>query len=352
MVKRHPRFWRAESGQSSCKDRNPSNCEITVDDSVTYGGTPSCLLQNPDYQSTSRGMMVQTMGAKQYQGKRIRFSARVSTTNLQGEAGLFVRILDSLPSLILEDDMDGRRVTGTNDWVALNVVIDVPSEARYINFGALLNGGGKLWIADLAVSEVGSEIALTENGSNRYTKYNGPTNFELEEDQDPDGPKGWTFSSDSDQIKHGLQRIEKRSALWISSKSELTPKQGERSSENGTYTQRFNCAKWRGQRVKFSADIKYSNVGDWCGLMMWVKGVTDKTLGFTTMYDRLMSGDSDWQRCSVVLDVPPVACSVIVAVTLKGNGEVYFSNLSFDAAARTEETTDQITGPKNLSFEE
>ncbi|MBX9668541.1 MAG: hypothetical protein K2X93_13030 [Candidatus Obscuribacterales bacterium] len=348
LLKRHPRFWRVDSD-------NQSDCDLSVDESVTYDGQRSCFLRNEGKESTSSAEMIQTMGAVEYRGKRIRFSAKIKAENLLGEASLFVRILDTIPSMILRDEMDGRRITGTHDWVELDVVIDVPSEARYINFGALLKGNGGIWIADLAISEVSKGVALTENGFTGCTAFPEPTNFELVVDENDKDPLGWKFHTSSgagDQFKSGLQRIDNRSALWITSQSELTPQQGEKSNKSGTFTQSFNCSRWRGQRVIFSADIKCKNVGDWCGLMMWVKGVTGKTLAFTTMYHVGCCGDSDWQKWSVILDVSPIACSVVVAATLNGNGEAFFSNLSFSTAEPNDETTDRTTGPRNLSFAE
>jgi hypothetical protein len=140
--------------------------------------------------------------------------------------------------------------------------------------------------------------------------------------------------------------------LWISSNEELSPEQGEKSRLAGTVTQTFNCVQWRDKRVRFSADIKCKNVGDWCGLMMWVKGAGAQTLAFTTMYDIGLSGDSDWQKWSVVLDVPPIGCRIIVGATLHGNGEALFSNLSFSEADQDEATTDRASRAKNLAFAE
>jgi hypothetical protein len=70
------------------------------------------------------------------------------------------------------------------------------------------------------------------------------------------------------------------------------------------------------------------------------------------MYDDGLSGDSDWQRRSVVLDVPPIASRIILGATLHGNGHVFFSNISFAEAGPDDATTDRESKPKNLSFAE
>jgi hypothetical protein len=234
----------------------------------------------------------------------------------------------------------------------------VPQEARYINFGATIKEGtGSLWIADLSLSEVSKDVPLTENGDDVDGVKKGPTNFELApSESDVQLPEAWSFHSSpasaASQFKSGLKLADNRPALWISSDADLVPDQGEKSNQGGTFTQTFNCVQWRGRRVRFSADVKCKDVGDWCGLMMWVRGMEAKTLAFTTMYDLALSGNSDWQRCSVILDVPPIACKIILGATLKGNGEVFFSNLSFDEAGPDDATTDRSSRAKNLTFAE
>lgn len=348
-AKRHPRFWRVEGP-------NLEDCELSVDESTLYNGQRTCLLRNDSKsESDNPAVMIQTMGAVGYRGKRIQFSAKVKTENLIGEVRLFLKVLDSVPKIIIEDDMDGRGVSGTNEWTSLKIVIDVPMEARYINYGAALTGRGHFWIADLAVSEVRKDVPLTEHGISNPNYFAGPTNFELDTDEKSEQlAHGWNFHATKGKenlYESGLRVENNRPALWICSNAELTPSQGEKSSSSGFFSQKFNCSEWRGQRVRFSADIKCKNVGDWCGLMMWVKGIGE-TLAFTTMYDIGLCGDSDWQRCSVVLDVPSIAYMVIVSTTLSGNGEAYFSNLSFDAVGADVETTDRKTGPRNITFEE
>jgi|SRR5215471_1051356 len=46
-----------------------------------------------------------------------------------------------------------------------SVVLDVPSEARNIFLGVLLNGKGQIWAADLTFEVVEGNVAVTNNGS-------------------------------------------------------------------------------------------------------------------------------------------------------------------------------------------
>lgn len=345
---RQPRFWRVDS-------EDLSNCDLSVDETVTYNGQPSCLFRNAGKDPNRRAVMLQTMGAVEYRGKRIRFSAKIKTANLSSEVGLFMKVLDSVPDFILADEIYGSGASVTNDWTELAVVIDVPNEARYINFGGVLQSNGSFWIADLQISEVGEDIPLTETRCADSIVDSGPRNFQLVANANSEQvPQEWRFRTnegENEQFESGLRIEDGRPALWIGSSSKLTPGQGEKSNQRASFSQKFNCSQWRGQRVSFSADIKCKDVGDWCGLIMWIQGI-NKTLALSTMYDLGLCGNSDWQRWAVVLDVPPTAYSVVVSVTLKGNGEAFFSNLSFETVGSDVPTTDRRTGPKNLTFAE
>jgi len=344
QTKRQPLFWRAQ-----CKEK--AKFELSVDESIVCNGMPSCFFSHEGAEPHHRGYLLQTMGAFEYRGCRLRFSGKVKIKDLDGKVALFMKILDSVPEVILEDLMSQRELTQSGDWTQLDIVMDVPSEARYINFGLFIQGSGNVWVGDLSINEVGKDVALTEIGSSN-TIYKGPTNFELTSiDSETNLPFAWRFhSGDLERFERAVKSEDGRQSLYIGSDAVLLPALGEKSSISGQFTQKFSCVQWRDKKVCFSADIKCKNVGDWAGLMMWVTGVHGKILRFTTMYDLAVGGDCDWQTFSVVLDVPTVGCNVIVGATLNGNGEVFFSNLSFSIADPDKQTTDRKSGPKNLTF--
>jgi hypothetical protein len=342
-VKRHPRFWRLDCGQAAQSD-------LFVDDTEFCGDSPSCFFRFEDEEIEHSGYMVQTMGAIGYRGKRIKFSAKVKIKSLAGKAALFLKVLDAGPETILDDFMLNRELEHATEWTELNIVIDIPPEARYINFGVFIQGSGALWVGELAICEVGHDVAITESGS-RNTLHTEPVNLNLAATaSDTDLPQGWKFHAREADFKGALSEEDGRRALSITSSAAMIPLAGEKSSSSGKFSQLFGCTRWRNRKVRFSADIKCKNVGDWTGLMMWVTGVNGKVLRFTTMYEIGPGGDTDWQNYAVVLDVPATGCNIILAAVLNGNGEALFSNLNFDVAGDDEQTTDQRTGPKNLSF--
>src|SRR6185436_2332294 len=67
--------------------------------------------------------------------------------------------------LLALDVMNDRAVSGTTDWKMYSVVLDVPSDAKNIFLGVLLNGKGQIWADDLTFEIVDRNIAVTNKGS-------------------------------------------------------------------------------------------------------------------------------------------------------------------------------------------
>jgi len=57
--------------------------------------------------------------------------------------------------------MQRRPITGTNDWYKYEIVLDIPEDGAMMNFGALLEGDGKIWIDDLSFEIVTDEVETT-----------------------------------------------------------------------------------------------------------------------------------------------------------------------------------------------
>ncbi len=111
LVKRHPRFWRTGFGEIA-------NSKISVDETVTCNGQPSCVFSHEGANSegsegsenNERGYMLQTMGALpadgensssaasfsqklkcvQWRGQRVCFGADISCKEVKDWAGLMM----------------------------------------------------------------------------------------------------------------------------------------------------------------------------------------------------------------------------------------------------------------------
>ena len=57
------------------------------------------------------------------------------------------------------------------------------------------------------------------------------------------------------------------------------------------------------------------------------------------MSDRRIRGTKDWQKVSLVLDIPEDAVSVSYGILLEGDGKVWFQKPTFDIVDLTVKTT-------------
>jgi hypothetical protein len=113
------------------------------------------------------GTLMQNFDAEKYRGKRVRFSATVSSEGVREWAGLWMRVdparsAGTYPPPLAFDNMQTRPIVGTIGPRRFAVVLDVSPEARLIALGILLAGGGAVWISDPQFETVGLEVPTTE----------------------------------------------------------------------------------------------------------------------------------------------------------------------------------------------
>lgn len=118
----------------------------------------------------------------------------------------------------------------------------------------------------------------------------------------------------------------------------------------GMLMQLLRADKYRGKRLLFSGYVKTRNVKQWAGLWMRVDGERYKPLAFDNMQDRPISGDTDWKKFIIVLDVPENAITIGFGVMLMGAGQVWADDFKFETVGRNVMVTDllasQATAPE------
>ena len=91
-----------------------------------------------------------------YPGKKITFSGYIKTEEVEGYAGLWMRI----DPQIAFNNMQQEGISGTNDWKHYTFTLDMkPEQTDQIVLGALLVGKGKMWIDSLSVTIDGKDIS-------------------------------------------------------------------------------------------------------------------------------------------------------------------------------------------------
>ena len=157
----------------------PADYEIGVDHAICHSGRASGSIKSKGADREVFGTLMQMFGAERHLGKRLRMSAYVKSQDVEGWAGLWMRVDSTVPGKHLSfDNMQGRPIKGTTDWAKHQVVLDVPSDSERIAFGVLLHGAGHVWFDDFEFQAVDSDVPTT--GSRPYDYPDEPQNLDFE----------------------------------------------------------------------------------------------------------------------------------------------------------------------------
>ncbi|MGG3804995.1 helix-turn-helix transcriptional regulator [Metabacillus fastidiosus] len=132
----------------------------------------------------------------------------------------------------------------------------------------------------------------------------------------------------------------------------------ETHGEFATMMQEFKAEKYLGKRLKLSGFLKSKAVDGFCGFWMRVDNTLGDVLQFDNMGNRPITGDTEWNHYSIVLDIPENSAVICFGVLLSGNGQVWIDELKFEEVDDSIPTTNLdfrgilLDEPINLSFEE
>lgn len=79
-----------------------------------------------------------------YYGKNGRFDIELKGESIKGWAGLWIHTSDGNRKIMGFDNMGDRPIKGTTSWKRYQNTIYVPQGAKYISFGILLHGEGRV----------------------------------------------------------------------------------------------------------------------------------------------------------------------------------------------------------------
>jgi hypothetical protein len=102
----------------------------------------------------------QTLSADDYRSKRVRLKGQIKTKDVEKWAGFWLRA-DDEKKIVAFDNMQQRGITGTTDWRAAEIVLDIPAEAEKLTFGLILDGKGKAWMRDMTFEVVDASVPVT-----------------------------------------------------------------------------------------------------------------------------------------------------------------------------------------------
>jgi hypothetical protein len=138
---------------------------LRSDFEIAHGGLASALIQaDPPVDPTTFTAIGQQRMADSFAGKRLKFSAFLKTKGALAGGYLWVRADDNSGLAVALDNRGSCHIAPTTDWTDCDVIIDIPSNAGSVTYGALLYGAGYLWIDD-------AQIEITDEGA----RLTGPT---------------------------------------------------------------------------------------------------------------------------------------------------------------------------------
>lgn len=132
----------------------PGSYAVGLDKAVFKTGSSSAFLESTDKTIEGFGTLMQTCGAGEYSGKRIKMTAYIKSDNVSDWAGMWLRVDSRQNKSLSFDNMQDRPIKGDNDWTKHEIILDVPEESGTLNFGVLLSGTGKVWFDNIAFEVV------------------------------------------------------------------------------------------------------------------------------------------------------------------------------------------------------
>ncbi|MDP3768651.1 MAG: hypothetical protein Q8S13_11610, partial [Dehalococcoidia bacterium] len=175
-------------------------------------------------------------------------------------------------------------------------------------------------------------------------------------------PVGWLLTGSQDAAQHYALLVDREVRHGGSASGLLRARDNQGSA--GASAQVVRADSYRGKRIRLVGYLRAADVTDWAGLWMRVDGAANGT-PFDNMQDRPLQGTTDWQRCEIILDVPPTATRIVFGAVLAGSGSLWMDDLALtvadsaatptgrvlDARPETSSSADIPAEPHNLDFE-
>ena len=155
---------------------DPADYDMGNDTTTAFTGNSSGYLRSNKADPKGFGTYMQTIDATDYRGKRMQLTAYVKSDRLVDWAAVWMRVDAGSTPGIAFDNMRDRPIKGSQDWTQYRIVLDVENRATAIAFGILLSGQGTVWIDDVALDAVSTDVPVTDV----MLKTKSPRNLDFE----------------------------------------------------------------------------------------------------------------------------------------------------------------------------
>jgi hypothetical protein len=291
------------------------------------------------------GVLLQSIAASAFRGRRVRLTAAVRTVDASGD--LWMRVQGpSSPADGAGVGMRSYLLEGTTDWRTYVIVLDVPRAGDAIEIGAGLRGRGTLWLDDVQLEVVGGDVALAP-ATTPAALVNG--GFEA---SSGDQPQGWFMSGGASAEFEAL--IDRTEHATGAASARLRPRVAHPSGY-GTLLQAIRAEGFRGKRLRMTAMVKGEGItgrGDlWLRVQAAYSPGDGPGLGGGACK---LARSFAWKPCEIVFDVPEAGESIQLGIGLAGPGTLWLDDVRLEEVSRDVPVTGVVRAglqPINLDFE-
>lgn len=159
-----PKGWQLSGSQAEHYD-------FGTDPSQTRNGVNPAVLRyksNASSEASGFATMMQSFDAELYRGKRVQLSSEIKCEDNDGAVTLWMRADNVSGVHVAFDNLEERGVgaangpiTGTTDWSARTVVLDIPDTAVKMLVGFYIRGKGAAYCSGFVMNIVSDETPTT-----------------------------------------------------------------------------------------------------------------------------------------------------------------------------------------------
>lgn len=140
---------------------NAKQYQVLIDKHDGHSCNSSIFIASVDTASSPNSAGVGYSIPAKYAGKEITVKAWMKTADMKGCLALMLAIYDADGNTVQFENLQKKKLKGSNDWKQYSVTLPLPAQAQLIHFGPILVGKGKLWTDDVELFVDGTPIQNT-----------------------------------------------------------------------------------------------------------------------------------------------------------------------------------------------
>jgi hypothetical protein len=160
---------------------SPKSYDMGIDKGSGPDGKNAATIKSIDEHIKGFGTLMQESMSGKFLGHKIKMTGYMKSEGVWSWAGFWLRVDEAGTTNPLSfDNMHDRPIKGTTDWKKCEIILDVPNNASMIAYGALLDGVGQIWFANISFEIVDNTAKSTaQDNYGQSVIVNEPTNLDF-----------------------------------------------------------------------------------------------------------------------------------------------------------------------------